>query len=105
MLERLYGLGVSNLYHIYIKLQLVCYCFFYSYFSTRVRLVVRKYYSCGHVINCPVDGVESPSILYYNYWPVSKFRDCSTKLLLRKNIALKFKDLEWKATFMPDLSG
>jgi hypothetical protein len=27
------------------------------------------------------------------------------KLLSRKNIALKFKDIERKETFMPDLSG
>jgi hypothetical protein len=27
------------------------------------------------------------------------------RLLSRKNIALKFKDIERKATFMPDLSG
>ena len=44
-------------------------------------------------------------LLYYNYWPVSKFRDRSTKHLSRKNIAPKFKDTEHKVTFMPDLSG
>jgi hypothetical protein len=46
-----------------------------------------------------------PPLLYYNYWPVSKFRDPSTKLLLRKNIAPEFKDTEQKETFMPNLSG
>ena len=34
-----------------------------------------------------------------------KFRDRNTKLLLRKNIARKLKDIERKVTFMPDLSG
>ena len=29
---------------------------------------------------------------------VSKFRDCSTKLLSKKNIVLKFKDTEQKET-------
>jgi hypothetical protein len=43
-------------------------------------------------------------LLYYNYLPVSKFQDCTTKLILRKNTTPKFKDTEWKATFMPDLS-
>ena len=82
---------------------------FFSYFSIRVQFVVRKYYHCGHIINCPINSVESPfgysPLLYYNYWPVSKFRDRSMKLLSRKNIAPKFKDIERKETFMPDLSG
>jgi len=73
---------------------------FFSYFSIRVWFIVRKYYNYGYVINCPVDGVESPfgysPLFYYNYWPVSKFRDCNIKLLLRKNIAPKFKDIERK---------
>jgi len=65
--------------------------------------------SCSYVINCPVDSVKSTfgcsPLLYHSYWPISKFRDRSTKLLSRKNIASKFKDTEHKATFMPDLSG
>jgi hypothetical protein len=43
-------------------------------------------------------------LLYYNYWPVYKFRYYSTKLLLRKNIAPKFKDTKCKVAFVPDLS-
>jgi hypothetical protein len=82
---------------------------FFSYLSISIRFVIRKYYGCGHVIDCPVDGVESPvscsPLLYYNDWPVSKFRDRSTKLLSRKNIAPRFKDIERKETLMPDLSG
>jgi hypothetical protein len=82
---------------------------FFSYFSTRIRFLLRKYHSCGYVIKCPVNGVKSLfgcfPLLYHNYWPVSKFRDYSTKLLSRKNIAPKFKDREYKAIFMPDLSG
>jgi len=74
-----------------------------------IQFLVRKYYDCGHVINYPVDSVEIPfgcsPLLYYNYWPVSKFRDRSTKLLLRKNIASRFKDIERKETYMPSLSG
>jgi hypothetical protein len=100
--------GLKSLPHKYIKLQLVLLLFF-SYFSTRTRFVVRKYYSCGYVINCPVDSVESPfgcsPLFYYNYWPVSKFRDCSTKLLLEKNITPECKYTKQKETFMPDLSG
>jgi hypothetical protein len=82
---------------------------FFGYFSIRIQFAVRKYCSYSHIIDCPVSGVESPfgysPLLYYNYWPVSKFRDCSIKLLLRKNIAPKFKDIERKEAIMPDLSG
>jgi hypothetical protein len=82
---------------------------FFSYFSTRIRFLLRKYPGCGYVIKCPVNGVKRLfgcfPLLYHNYWPVSKFRDYSTKLLSRKNIAPKFKDTECKTTFIPDLSG
>jgi hypothetical protein len=33
---------------------------FFSYFSTRIRFLIRKYYGCGHVIKCPVNGIKSP---------------------------------------------
>jgi hypothetical protein len=65
--------------------------------------------SCGHIIDYPVGGVESPfgysPLLYYNHWPISKFRDPSMKLLLRKDKALSFEDIEHKETYVPDLSG
>jgi hypothetical protein len=68
-----------------------------------IQFLVRKYYGYGHVINCPVDGVKSPygcsPLLYYNHWPVSKFRDHNTKLLLRKNIVPKFKETERKEIY------
>jgi hypothetical protein len=43
-------------------------------------------------------------LLYYNHWPVSKFRDPSIKLLSRKNIVLSFEEIEYKETYVPDLS-
>jgi hypothetical protein len=50
------------------------------------------------LIDYPKDGVKSrfsySPLLYNNYWLNSKYWDCNTKLLLRKNIALKFKDIE-----------
>jgi hypothetical protein len=70
---------------------------------------MRKYYGCSYIINYPIDGIKSPFscslLLYYKYWPISKFRDLSIKLLLRKNIAPRFKGIKHKETFMPDLSG
>ena len=32
---------------------------FISYFSIRIRFVVRKYCNCGHAVDPPVDGVKS----------------------------------------------
>ena len=32
---------------------------FFSYFCTNIRFVVRKYRSCGHAVDPPVDGVKS----------------------------------------------
>ena len=61
---------------------------------------MRKYYGYSHIIDCPIDSVKSPfgcsPLLYHNHWPVSKFWDRSTKLLLRKNIALSFENIEHK---------
>jgi hypothetical protein len=66
-------------------------------------------YYCLDPAVTPVKGIESPFdyflLLYYNHWPVSKSRDCYTNLLLRKNIALSFEDIEYKKNYMPDLSG
>jgi hypothetical protein len=82
--------------------------------SIRVQCIVRKYYNVVVVmlLIIPVDGVESAfgysPLLYYHYWPVSKFRDRSTKLLSRKNIAPKFKDIKRKKTLCwiyPDKVG
>jgi hypothetical protein len=62
-----------------------------------------------YIIDYPVSGVKSPfgysPLLYYNHWPVSKFRDPRMKLLLANNIALSFEDIEHKETYVPDLSG
>jgi hypothetical protein len=44
-------------------------------------------------------------LLYYDYRPVSKFRDHGTKVLLGNNIALIFEDPKHKETYMPSLSG
>jgi hypothetical protein len=80
----------------------------FGYFSISIQFMVRKYYSCSYIINCPVGGFKSPfgcsPLLYYNHWPISKFRDPSMKLLLRKNIALSFEDMEYKETYVLDLS-
>jgi hypothetical protein len=66
---------------------------FFSYPSIRIRFAVRKYHSYDYAVNCPVDGVESrfsrSPPLYYEYRPVSKFREYNPKLLLRKNNASK----------------
>jgi hypothetical protein len=81
---------------------------FFSSFSIRIQFVVRKYRGCSHAIDRPIDGVDyrfsySP-LLYYSYWPVSEFRYRGTKLLLGKNIALRFEDTEHKETCMLSLS-
>jgi hypothetical protein len=65
---------ISQTYKVMISLLL-----FFSYFPTSIRILVGKYYGCSNSIGCPVDGVEYRfscfPLLYYDYWPVSKFRD------------------------------
>ncbi len=82
---------------------------FFNRFSTRIRLAVRKYRGYGHAIDGPVDGVESrfgySPLLFHNHQPISEFRAYGTMALLRKNIILRFKDTEYKETYVPSLSG
>jgi len=70
---------------------------------------VRKYRGCGHIVDRPVDSVESrfgyPPLLYHDYRPVSEFRGHGTKALSRKNITPSFEDTEHKETCVPSLSG
>jgi hypothetical protein len=82
---------------------------FFSYFSIRIRFVGRKYRSCGHAVDPPVDGVKclwgcSP-LLHHDYQPIFEFRGHGTKVLSRKNMAPSFEDSEQKETCVPNLSG
>ena len=69
--------------------------FFFSYFSVRIRFVVKKYCSCGHAVDSPVDGVQSLSgcfpLLYHDCRPISEFRGHGTKELLRENMTPSLK--------------
>jgi hypothetical protein len=82
---------------------------FFSHFFTSICFVVRKYCGCDHAVDHLVNGVKKPllvfPLLYHDYWPVSKFQGDSTKVLLRKNMFLSFKDMECKENCMPSLSG
>jgi hypothetical protein len=82
---------------------------FFSYLSARIRIVVRKYHGCSDSADRSVDGIENSfscsPLLYHDHWPVSKFRDGSTKLLSRINRVLRFEDTKHKKTCMPSLSG
>ena len=82
---------------------------FFSYFSTRARLIVRKILQFGYAINRPVKSVKSCysyyPLLYYDYRPVPRIRGRGIELLLSPNIALRFEDAEHKETCIPDLSG
>jgi hypothetical protein len=76
---------------------------FFSHFPTTIRLAVRKYYSCGHAVDHPVDGVEShfgcSPLPNHDYRPISKFRGYSTRVLARENMTLSFEDIELKETY------
>jgi hypothetical protein len=81
-------------------LSLLLFC---SYFFIRIRFIVRKYY--GTVVLLIILLIALKALLailltLYDYWPISKFRDSGIKPLLRKNITLSFKDIEYKETYM-----
>jgi hypothetical protein len=82
---------------------------FFSYFFTRNRIAVRKYYSCSNSVDHPVDGIESrfccSPLLYYDYWPVPGIQGHGIELLLSSNIAPRFQNTEHKESCPPDLSG
>jgi hypothetical protein len=82
---------------------------FFSYFSTRARLIVRKILQFGYAIDRPAKSVKSCyryyPLLYYNYRPLPGIRGRGIELLLSSNIAPRFKDIEYKETCLPGLSG
>jgi hypothetical protein len=82
---------------------------FFSYFSIRARLTVRKIPQFGHTIDYSIKSVKSRRsyypLLYYDHQPVPGIRGRDIELLLSSNITLKFKDTEHKETCLPDLSG
>ena len=82
---------------------------FFSYFSTRARLAVRKILQFGYAVDRPVENVKSCysyyPLLYHDYQPVLKIRGRGIELLLSVNIAPSFEDTEPKETCLPDLSG
>src|SRR5436190_7647511 len=96
-------ISTSQIYKVIISLLL-----FFSYFSTRIQIVVRKMLQFSYTINYLVNSIKSCCscfpLLYYNHWPVSKFRDHSMKLLSRINMALRFEDTEHKEPLCPNLS-
>jgi hypothetical protein len=72
----------SQMYKVIFSLLL-----FFSYFPTSIQILVGKYYSCSNSIDCHVDSVKyrfscSP-LLYYDYWPVSKFQDPQHEALIK----------------------
>jgi hypothetical protein len=82
---------------------------FFSYFSTRAGLAVRKILQFGYAVDRPVESVKSCysycPLLYYDYRPFPGIRDRGIELLLISNIAPKFEDTEHKETCLPSLSG
>jgi hypothetical protein len=90
-------ISTSEIYKVIISLLL-----FFSYFSTRIRVIMRKYHGCGYTVDRPIDGVKSrfggSPLLYYNYQPLSKFRGHGMKVESRKNISLRFEDTKHKET-------
>src|SRR5450432_3017515 len=96
--------STSQIYKVIVSLLL-----FFSYFSIRIRIVVRKLLQFSYTIDCPVNSVESycscSPLLCHHYWPFSEFRGHGTKVLSRNNMTLSFEDTEDKETCMPSLSG
>lgn len=82
---------------------------FFSYFSIRTWLVVRKILKFGYTVNHSIKSVKSYNsyypLLYYDNRPVLGIRDKGIVLILSLNIALKFKYIKLKGTYLPDLSG
>ena len=82
---------------------------FFNCFSIKIRFIVRKYSRYIYIINRFVNGVEScfdySFLLQHNHRPISGFRGYGTKMLLRKNILLSFKNIEYKEICVPSLSG
>ena len=72
---------------------IVSFPLFFSRFPTTIRLAVRKYCSCGHAIDRPVVRFGCSPLLYHDYWPASKFRCHSVKVLSRKKMIASFADL------------
>ena len=77
--------------------------------SVRIGYIVRKYYSSGYTIDCPVDGIKTLfgcfPLFYSKYRLVCEFRGYYTKALSREIIALSFEDIEYKETHILSLSG
>ena len=74
-------------------------------FSTGSQATVRKYRCLGHAVDRSVHGVENcfscSLLLHHDYRPVCEFRNNSTKVPSREDVAPSFEDTEHKETSMP----
>ena len=79
-------------------------------FAIALQLFFYKGLACSRIIlrfdyavDYPVESVKS----CYGYYPLLyyDYRGHGTKVLLKKYMTLSFEDLEYKETYMPDLSG
>jgi hypothetical protein len=82
---------------------------FFSYFSTKAQLTIRKILQFDYAVNRPIKNVKSCCsyypLLYYSYWLVLEIRGRNIEFLLSLNIAPKFEDTKLKETCQLDLSG
>jgi len=73
--------------------------------------MIEKYYSCNYIINCIANNIKTPffpspfplsyfPLIFYNYWSIFEFWNYSTKLLLKKYVAPKIKDIKQKIIFI-----
>ena len=80
---------------------------FFSYFSTRDRLAVRKSRQFGYALNLSVNCDKSCCscypLFYHNYRPVPEIRSCGIEFLSISYIASKFEDTEYRKICPPDL--